>query len=738
MGRTKSFLSILIPSATVFISSACIMILEIVAGRLIARYLGSSLYTWTSVIGVVLAGITVGNYLGGRIADRFVAKRALALLFGISSAACILVVILNNLVGEWIWLWHFSWPVRVFSHVALIFLIPSTLLGTISPVVAKMALDRGLSTGRTVGDIYAWGAAGSILGTFIAGFYLIAAMGTIAIIWTVAAVLLLMAVLYWARLWVLYLWAVVFAALMAMGFSPAGWAGNAGAALGLRQQPDPSILYEDESQYFYIAVKRLPEKTDKYAFVQDKYVHSEMIIDDPRDLQSFYARIYAAVTHRLSAGKSTLSTLTIGGGGYVFPRYIEAVWPGSRVDVAEIDPGVTAAATRAFGLPADTAINTINADARNYVDELIQRQSSGEKIPRYDFVYGDAYKDLSAPYHLVTKQFNDKIYAILDDDGVYMANIIDMYDRGRFLSAFVTTLRQTFPDVYVLSELAPHDVAVNFVVVAAKRQIDLKNLDFERPLKGLGLWMLSDSEIESLRKKTGEMVLTDNYCPVENLLAPAVRREAICSVAKKYLQLAEELREKGKLQQAVSRYKDVIRLEPDMSIKAYNEIGRILTMQGMWRQAVEAAECAIEYNAASPLRQSMANIHYNMSLALRKLGRDAEAAEHLGKAIEEYRRDLAGEPDSPQLIALLGNALAESGDFRQASDCFQKAVSMDPFDRKNRLMLAQALVIQGRYDEAVEQLRGGIRFMSEQGRQADADELNKYLQFIEGSSTGKK
>lgn len=157
MNKSRSFLSIIVPSATVFLSSACIMILELVAGRLIARHLGSSLYTWTSVIGVVLGGITIGNYLGGRIADRFPARKALAVLFGACSVACVVIVVLNNLVGDWIWLWKLSWPMRVFSHVSIVFLLPSTLLGMISPVVAKMALDRGLPTGRTVGDIYAWG-----------------------------------------------------------------------------------------------------------------------------------------------------------------------------------------------------------------------------------------------------------------------------------------------------------------------------------------------------------------------------------------------------------------------------------------------------------------------------------------------------------------------------------------------------------------------------------------------------
>jgi len=188
--KSIDFLWIIIPSLTIFFSSGCIMIIELVAGRLIARNLGSSLYTWTSVIGIVLAGIAIGNYFGGCIADRFPTKKALAALFGLSSVTCVGIIILNNLVGQWAWLWQLSWPVRVLSHVSLVFLIPSTLLGTISPVVAKMALDQGFAAGRTIGNIYACGAAGSIAGTFIAGFYLIPMMGTITIIWTVGIILL--------------------------------------------------------------------------------------------------------------------------------------------------------------------------------------------------------------------------------------------------------------------------------------------------------------------------------------------------------------------------------------------------------------------------------------------------------------------------------------------------------------------------------------------------------------------
>jgi MFS family permease len=192
--------SLFIPCATVFISSFCIMVIELVAGRIIARFLGSSLYTWTSVIGVVLAGITIGNYTGGRLADRFKPVKVLSILFAICALACIATIVLNNLVGGWTWLWHFNWPARILLHVAVVFLLPSALLGTISPVVAKMALERGLPTGRTVGDIYACGAAGSIAGTFAAGYYLIALMGTISIIFCMAAVMVVMALLYGAAL----------------------------------------------------------------------------------------------------------------------------------------------------------------------------------------------------------------------------------------------------------------------------------------------------------------------------------------------------------------------------------------------------------------------------------------------------------------------------------------------------------------------------------------------------------
>jgi tetratricopeptide (TPR) repeat protein len=709
MRKDKSSPSILIPGATVFLSSACIMILELVAGRLIAKHLGSSLYTWTSVIGVVLAGITVGNYLGGRIADRFPARKALAVLLGISSATCVITIILNNLIGEWIWLWKLSWPAHVFMHVFLVFMLPSTLLGTISPVVAKMALDQGLPTGRTVGDIYAFGAAGSIAGTFLAGFYLIAVMGTIAIIWTVGAVLLLMAILYGTRLQTLYLWAVIFFALMAMAMTPAGWAESAGSSLALREKPNPAILYEDESQYCYISVRRISEAVDRREFMQDKLTHSKIVMGDILDLQYDYEQIYAAVTKMLTQDKNRISVLSIGGGGYVFPRYIEKVWPGSRIDVAEIDPRVTEAAILAFGLDRNTSINTFTMDARNYIDELLYKKRTGGRIPRYDFVYGDAFNDYSVPYQLITKEFNDKIAQILTDDGVYMVNMIDIYDSGLFLGAVIKTLQQTFPCVYAVSIDKPRPAQRDtFIIIASMRKINLENLTVEKPAAGTNLWVLNDSEIETAKEKGRGIVLTDDYVPVENMLAPVVRQSAVSSLPAKYLELALKLEDQGKLDESIAIHKKIIKLDPTKSITVYNYMGQILAGQGKWQDAIDAAKSAIEYNEKTRIKHSMSDMYFNISLASKKLGRDKDASEYINKAIEAYQEDLAQEPNSVKTLRNLRNALVEVNRFSEATKYLQQAVDMNPTEVANHLSLANALSTQKRYDEAIEVIKKAI------------------------------
>ncbi|MBX3394503.1 MAG: fused MFS/spermidine synthase [Phycisphaerae bacterium] len=204
MSASSAAFGLVIANATVFTSSFCIMVIELVAGRLIAPYVGSSLYTWTSIIGVVLAGIAGGNYLGGRVADRYAkdsrgARRTLAGLFGLAGVVALGIGLFNRIVGSMPFLEGMdSLKLRIALHVVLVFFIPCGMLGLISPVVAKSALDLGRRTGRTMGSVYAWGVVGSIVGTFMTGFYFIAVMNTSTIILSVGCLLLAVAAMYGA------------------------------------------------------------------------------------------------------------------------------------------------------------------------------------------------------------------------------------------------------------------------------------------------------------------------------------------------------------------------------------------------------------------------------------------------------------------------------------------------------------------------------------------------------------
>jgi len=652
---------------------------------------------------------------------------------------CVVIIILNNLVGGWIWLLKLSWPMRIFTHVSLVFLLPSALLGTISPVVAKMALDRGLPTGKTVGNIYAWGAAGSIAGTFAAGYYLIAQMGSIAIIWAVAAALMLMAIFYYARRWLLYTWLVVFPCVLVMGLAPWEWARETGAALALREPAREDVIYEDETAYCYIAVEQLSSAPDRRAFLQDKLKHSEIVMDDVLDLQYFYSRIFAAITGGLSVDKDKLSVLVMGGGGYVFPRYIEKVWPGSRVDVIEIDPGVTEAAIQAFGLERDTSIRTFTMDARNYVDALLEQERKNGRKTRYDFIYEDALRDYSIPYQLTTRQFNDKIAQLLTDDGVYMLELIDIFDSGLFLGAVVNTLEITFPYVYVATRGdLPRASRNNFAVVAANRELNIDNLWDKYNRKSQNFWHLSDSDMQVLKEKSRGLVLTDDYAPVETLISPAVRADAMNFLSVEYLKEARELLEQGEFDACVRKYQEIIHIDPATSVRVYNEIGNVLLKQRKLTEAAEALQNSINYITEEKLKINTANVRYNLADALERAGKIREANQQFRMAAEEYRTELLTNPRSVQTHLLLAKSLAALGSFNEAEEHFLQAVNLNPLDVRAHLELVRNLEVQGKLEKAIERLQAAVVFMLNRGQKESAAKLQEYLQALQSKQSQKK
>jgi spermidine synthase/Tfp pilus assembly protein PilF len=727
----KSLKSLFIPCATVFISSFCIMVLELVAGRIIARFLGSSLYTWTSVIGVVLAGITIGNYTGGRLADLFRPIKTLSILFALCAIACLVTIVSNNLIGNFTWLWQFNWPTRILFHVTIVFLLPSALLGTISPVVAKMALEKGLPTGRTVGDIYAWGAAGSIIGTFAAGYYLIALMGTVSIIWAIAAVMIVMALLYGAAFWTVRAAAVIFLGAVFLGIGPWDWSKQAAASIGLKATTTEKILYENETNYCYIAVKSLSENPERRIFVQDSLVHSEILIGEPNKLQYTYEQIMAAITHRFAAGKNSPSFLILGGGGYALPRYLERFWPKGEVDVAEIDPGVTKAAFTAFELDPKTRINTIQLDARNYIDGLIEQQSRGQQIKQYDFIYEDALNDYSVPYQLTTREFNDNLYKLLTDDGIYTVELIDTFDTALFLGAMVNTLEQTFPFVTVVSETDITSYDRNtFVVVAAKHKLNLagicKGFDVDR-----SVWYFNDSEMSQLRKKSNSLVLTDDYAPVDNLLAPVALRNTTLQ-SRKLAEQAENYAWKGNLQKALQKLDALARADPRVAVKAYGVISLILTDSHRTKEALTVYKTAVDRFTDTQHKDQMLLLRYKYMMLLKKDGKNEQAAEQSNIVEKTCRQRLDENPNALDSHVLLGNLLAEKGDFNEASVHFQKAVELQPDNSDNRENLIQTLEAAGKIDSAIQAARNAVDYFQTNNRTQDARLMLQYINQMQG------
>lgn len=729
MTKNKGFLTILIVSATVFFSNACIMIVELVASRLIARHLGSSLYTWTSIIGIVLAGISVGNYIGGRLADKYQPRKTLALLFFLASVACVTIIILNNFVGQWTALWYLNWPLRVFSHVTLVFLVPSVLLGTISPVAATMALKTGLPTGRTIGEIYAWGTAGSIVGTFLAGFYLIATLGTVAIIWTISGALLLMAVLYWSRFYFLYLWAIVLFALAYFGMASTANAQSVGHSIGLREKHDPAILYQDETQYCWVAVKQTSENPDKRDFIQDKLKHSEIDMDNPDNLLYFYTHIYASITHGLRPEPDPINVMIIGGGGYVYPRYVEKHWPGSRVDVVEIDAGVTEAAHAAFGLSRDSSIRSHTMDARNFVDDLLLQQRRGQNVPKYDFIYEDAINDYYVPYQLVTHEFNEMIAQTLKPDGVYLVNMIEVYDSGLFLGSMIQTLQKTFPYVYVLTEYAPHSIRNTFVMAASFQEIDLRSI-IGQYVRGADIWYLDEQEMDGLRQRAHFGVITDDYAPVENMLAPVVRRTSTDFLAINVKNKARDLKQLGKFNESIEQYLEMIRIEPTLSLLGYNEIGLMLAMQNKTEEAIAYFLKAIDYNERAETKVNVAGIHLNLALLLRDTD-SSRSRTHYARAVEGYKKELEKDPKSLRNTLILANTLKDMGNVKEAIEYFRKAVDLNPYDPQQHIILAQIYEDVNDLDSAIAVLKKAVGFFEYVNQAPRAEPLRKYLEFVE-------
>jgi len=527
-------------NVVVFIASFCTLVIELVAGRIMAPYVGVSLYTWTSIIGVVLAGISIGAYLGGRMADRYPRSSTLGWLLFFSGLGAFSISPLTNLVGGA--QFHTTLMSRILLITTIIFFIPSCLLGMISPVVVKLTLNNLDKTGNVVGKIYAFSTLGSILGTFATGFFLISWIGTRSILLTIGVILIISALIFGNFFRSKKALAFFFLFLFLSAFLPfvglRVYAAAKPAELSFPTSPMESLktfynyafrppLEEEtyffkESDYYTIKLKTSIKQSDGNfleSLVLDHLIHSYTDLQDPFYLEYDYIRIYEEMVRWQVKKRSSLKALFLGGGGYTFPRFIDAKYPKAEIDVVEIDPEITRTAKKYLGVSENTKIRTFNEDGRWFVMNCRDKGT-------YDFIFGDAFNDLSIPYHLTTKEFAILLKSLLKPDGMLMANVIDSFKQGAFMPSYIRTLEEVFGkgNVHLISLSSDYDhIGIStFVVVASPKKLDMD--DFVKKVKRDGGEMTShvmpQDQLQEFLKDRYSVILTDDYVPVDNLIAP--------------------------------------------------------------------------------------------------------------------------------------------------------------------------------------------------------------------------
>ncbi len=494
----------------VFFASFSMLVIEIVAGRILAPYVGVSLYTWTSVVGVVLAGISVGAYLGGIIADRYPRLSTLGWILFLSGLGVISISPLTDTMGGA--LFRTSLMGRILLVTVIIFFIPSCILGMVLPVVIKLTLRNLEKTGNVIGKIYAFSALGSILGTFTTGLFLISWMGARNLLFTTGT-LLFLAAPFFGGFFIQRKRRVVFLILL-----PALWLLH---RYVFNPVLDEWTLFLKESNYYTIKLKGNPRdsKDRLITLYLDKLNHSCSDPNNPFRLEYRYIQSYKEITQWQAGKKKSFRTLFIGGGGYTFPRFIEARYPDAEIDVVEIDPEVTQVSKKYLGVSPTSKIQTFNEDGRWFV-----MNCKGEE--RYDFIFEDAFNDLSIPYHLTTKEFAIQLKRLLKKDGLLLTNVIDRFAKGSFLPSYVRTLEDVFGKGNVhLITLGPFqdDMGmVNRVVVASPQKLDIEDLSSSFNSMGQNervSHIMPQEKLQRFLNQFSPVILTDDYVPVDNLTA---------------------------------------------------------------------------------------------------------------------------------------------------------------------------------------------------------------------------
>lgn len=491
-----------------------VLIIEITATRILAPFFGNSIFTISSVISIILAALSLGYYIGGRLSDRKPSDVIFYSLIVIAGFMVLLLQLLNLSLMPAI-AYKLSMINGPLIISLMLFFLPAMFLAMLSPFAIKLlhASHAEKEVGNAAGLVFFWSTLGSIAGSLSAGFLLIPHWGVGNIVVGIGLSLVLLGcigILYFSRRPKLLPVSLI---LLSLIFS---FALNQYVAADVK-----GIVYVADGLYEKIVIRDISYKDRNIRILlQDRNISSGMNIDDGSMAFDYtkYFDLYRIFTPELK------TALAIGGGAYSVPKAILQDSPKAIVDVAEIEPSLAALVREHFAVPADARLREHLIDGRSFLHDTSEK---------YDLIFSDAYRSfVSAPVQFTTQEFFRLTKNKLKDNGVLIANYYGglTEDSRPMIYSVLKTMRTVFPQVYVIATVSPQsDKLQNFIFIGHNstdpgQRIDLQQaalLKFKYPI------LNQVARLELL--PTNDLVesyslLTDDFAPVEYYAANVIRQ----------------------------------------------------------------------------------------------------------------------------------------------------------------------------------------------------------------------
>jgi predicted membrane-bound spermidine synthase len=421
-----------------FVAGFTLMTFELAAARVLAPTVGSSTYVWTSIIGVIIAALSFGFYMGGRLADARGKRRDVMWLLIIAAVLIALATLLYPHVLPWLAGTAVDVRLQAVMAAAILFAPTSFVLGMISPYLAKLNVTSLKTAGTAVANLSMWDAIGGITGTFLTGFFLFGYMGSRAI-FIVLVVLLFVSTALLVEKWNRRQWITAGISLYVVALAP-----TYASAINIDTPSSHYTVFEWVSNN--VAMRGLA--------MGPGGVQSGIRTDKPLEPVFWYTKELANLIEH-TPQKQTM--LMLGGGTYTLPQQMALKYPKSQIDVVEIDPKLIEVAREHFYYSDPANINLVFADARTYVNQTKKQ---------YDVVVVDVYGNTDIPFTFMTREYGQALSKLVRPGGVVLVNMIagEQGDCQVLLSALEAPYRGSFkhrlmkPNSTPFSADLPHNI----------------------------------------------------------------------------------------------------------------------------------------------------------------------------------------------------------------------------------------------------------------------------------------